>query len=48
MNESVVESCFDVAHTEDVLLVLHWVGAWWSVVNDLLFLLLVGGSLLCL
>jgi hypothetical protein len=48
VNESVVESCFNVTHSEDVLSVLSWSGLWWSVVGDFLFLLLDVGSLLCL
>ena len=47
MNESVVESCLDVADSKDVLSVLAWSGLWWSVVDDFLFLLL-GGVLLTL
>ena len=44
MNESVVESSLDVAHSEDVLSVLSWSGLWRSVVDDLLLLLLSGIS----
>ena len=46
MNKSVVESSLDVAHSEDVLSGASWSGLWWSVVDNLLFLLLDDGSLL--
>lgn len=49
MNESVVESGFDVANTEDVVGVLAWLGVGGTVVGHLLFLglgvLLVGSRL---
>ena len=44
MNESVVESSLNVAHSEDVLSVLSWSGLWRSVVDDLFLLLLSGIS----
>ena len=46
VNESVVERSLDVADTEDVLSVLAGRGLGRAIVDDLLFLLLVG-SLLC-
>ncbi len=48
MNESVVERSLDVAHTEDVGGGLTWGSVWWSVVGDLLLLLLGISSLLAL
>lgn len=47
VNESVVESGFDVAHSKDVLIGFANILLWWSVVDNLLFFL-HGFSLLCL
>ena len=47
MNESVVESCLDVADSKDILLVfVLLVDLRWSVVSDLLFLGLIRLSFL--